>query len=652
MNESTSAAAGRVRSLATRVEVWAVVAVLVPIAVAVARHSTGRWLPIGDDALVELRSRDVFSWRHLPLLGTWSSASLTAGKDLNHPGPLLFDLLAVPVRLFGGRAGMAVGVGLINSLAVVGVAMVTHRLRGAAASVWATVVAGGLAWTMGSVMLTDAWNPHVLILPCLLMLVLAWGVAAGDVALLPWLLAAASLCLQTHLGYAYLVPTLCVAALVGAAVVYRRRWRTDPSVRAIDGARLRRTGLASVATIVVLWAQPLGEQLFGSGQGNMARILTSTGGDEPTVGPSLGIRIVARLVALPPWWTRASFVKAVPNTSYDPDGTTVSPAGLPGLGVAVAALVLVLGAVAVLGWWAWRRRDRTGTVAIAVALVAVALSLASLTIMPIGPLGLTPHQMRWLWPVSAFVVLSVVVNLASVRADRRVALAGLAVVAVVAVANLPAHLQLAGPESAPQSIAPARAISDQVAAWHAEGPVWLDTRELRVFEPYSAVVMAALQRGGVDVRVDEPGLVRQLGNARRATGNEQVRLVLREGRAAISAPTGATVVAFTSPLSSAEIDDVIAGEAAMVDQIALMGVTFTDAGARLVESGAFGATADEIVAASFDAEALVGSGMAAALVHADAIELDPSTAGVMRRTADLRVRLDDTTVAVFAESAG
>ena len=33
------------------------------------------------------------------MLGTWTSASLSVGKDINNPGPLLYDLLAVPVRI-------------------------------------------------------------------------------------------------------------------------------------------------------------------------------------------------------------------------------------------------------------------------------------------------------------------------------------------------------------------------------------------------------------------------------------------------------------------------------------------------------------------------------------------------------------------------
>ena len=51
--------------------------------------------PIGDNALIELRAWDVFT-SDRPLLGTWSSASVATGLDVNHPGPLLFDYFALP----------------------------------------------------------------------------------------------------------------------------------------------------------------------------------------------------------------------------------------------------------------------------------------------------------------------------------------------------------------------------------------------------------------------------------------------------------------------------------------------------------------------------------------------------------------------------
>ena len=81
---------------------------LAPLLVAVLHAWRAGWVPIGDHGLIELRAADVLTADH-PWLGTWTSASLSAGTDLNNPGPLLFDLLAPFVKVLGGSAGTAGG---------------------------------------------------------------------------------------------------------------------------------------------------------------------------------------------------------------------------------------------------------------------------------------------------------------------------------------------------------------------------------------------------------------------------------------------------------------------------------------------------------------------------------------------------------------
>ncbi len=636
--------------IADRLHLVVLVVALVPVATAIARRSGRRWIPIGDNALIELRARDVFSLDHFPLLGTWSSASLSAGKDLNHPGPLLFDLLAIPVRLFGGATGVALGVGLVNAAAIIGTVLVASRVGGRTAALAAAAVAAALAFTLGSAMLTDPWNPHVSVLPALFTLVCTWAVAGGDLAVLPWLFVGCSLCLQTHLGYAYLVPALVITALAGAAAVYRRRWRVDVTTRATDVPRLRRTGMISLLVLLVLWAQPLMEQLFGEGQGNLARIATSTGGDEPTIGVANAVRIAGGVLAVPPWWSRGSFVDAVPYTPYSADGVTLDPVGLRSTGVALLGLVVLAGLLGVAAWWSGRRRDRASTVVAVVAGVAVVLALGSLTIMPIGPLGLTPHQMRWLWSIGAFCVFALVV--AGVRAldqygTLRVGGVFGAIAVVVSLANVPAHVQPAGPDTFPESIPVARAISDQVREFRTGDRVVLDASNLRYLEPYSAVVMAAMQQADVDLRVTDEGLVRQLGNARRAVGDEPLTVYLLEGRAALEVPAGSERIAFTSPLDQASIEALVQGERTMIDEIAAFGIVLTPEGERLAAEGAFGLSASEIVDASFDPAAFVTNGFAAELVAAGAVQLDPSVAELFTSTSALRRQVGTTTVAVL-----
>ncbi len=648
-----AAPAGRsdlVARIADRLHLLVLSIALVPVVTAIARRSGDRWIPIGDNALIELRARDVFSLDHFPLLGTWSSASLSAGKDLNHPGPLLFDLLAVPVKLFGGATGVALGVGLINAAAIVGTVLVARRVGGRTAALAAAAVTATLAFTLGSAMLTDPWNPHVLVLPALFSLVCTWAVASGDLAVLPWLFVGCSLCLQTHLGYAYLVPALVITALAGAIAVYRRRWRLDAATRAGDAPRMRRTGVISLLVLLVLWAQPLLEQLFGEGQGNLARIATSTGGDEPTIGATNAVRIAGGVLAVPPWWSRGSFVDAVPYTPYSADGITLDPVGLRSTGVALLGLVVLAGLLGLAAWWSVRRRDRTATVVAVVAAVAVVLALGSLTIMPIGPLGLTPHQMRWLWSIGAFCVLALLVagvGALGCRHGNRAGVVLAAVAVLVSLANVPAHVQPAGPDTFQESIPVARAISDQVREFHTDDRVVLDASNLRYLEPYSAVVMAAMQQADVDLRVTEEGLVRQLGNARRAAGDEPLTVYLLEGRSALEVPAGSERIAFTSPLDQASIDGLLEGEQAMIDEFAAFGIVLTPEGERLAVDGAFGLSVQEIVDASFDPATFVASGLAAELVAAAALQLDPSVADLFAATSALRRQVGTTTVAVL-----
>ncbi len=635
----------------TRPEVVAVVVALLPIVAAVGRALRSDWVPIGDDALVEIRSRDVFSAEHFPLLGTWSSASLSAGIDLNHPGPLLFVLLAPFVAVFGGPAGVAIGIGVLNAAAIVGCAMVGYRALGRTGSLAATLVAGALAWTLGSVLLTDPWNPHPLVLPCLLMLLLTWDVAQGDLAALPWLVAVGSLCLQVHLGYAYLVPAMLLLAAVAAGFDLRRRWRLDDSGHAADKVLVRRTALWAVLVGLVLWSAPIAEQLFGAGKGNLARILGSTGSEGATIGLPLAGRLVAAVVVLPPWWGRASFVDTIPYTQYGPDGATLLPVDVVAARWAMVAIALLFAVLAGLGLVAWRARDRARLAVLVVAAVAVAVAIGSLAVSPIGPLGLTPHQMRWLWSIAAFVGFAVLVNVIRlVQRSKWIDRALVAAVAVVAALNLPYHLQLAGPAQFVDQQPTARQLSLAMASYYPTGSVRVIASDLRFTESYSTVVMSALQRDGVDVRVVEPGLIRQLGPARAGDGGEAAELRLAEGRAALDQRPGADRIVLAGPLSSTEIDELLELEDDLLAGLEMGDVTveMTDVGAALVANGTLGidtSTMDDLLGSPAE---LVRSDVLSSLLVAGGIVVVGDASIDVERFAELRSRLGVTTVAVYA----
>ena len=156
-----------------------VVVAIVPIVVATVRALARGWVAIGDDGLLLLRTQDVATANH-PLLGTWTSASLSAGRSINNPGPLWFDALAPFVKVAGPSVGFAVGVMVANIAAVVLAAWAARRVGGELAMVLVTALSAGLAWSMGSELLYDAWQPHAMLLPFWALLILLWALAAGQ----------------------------------------------------------------------------------------------------------------------------------------------------------------------------------------------------------------------------------------------------------------------------------------------------------------------------------------------------------------------------------------------------------------------------------------------------------------------------------------
>lgn len=525
---------------------------------------------IGDNALIELRALDVFTRNH-PLLGTWSSASISSGVDVNHPGPLLFDVVALPVRLFGGAVGIALAIAALNIAMVWAVGFVASRTGGPTAAIVAQVITAGLVWTLGSELLYDPWQPNVLVLPFWLLLCTVWAVIDDDVVLLPLAVAVGSFCMETHLGYLFLVPILLAFAL--GVVVLRRRGGGTGRFRDLR-APLRN----SVIVGLVLWAQPLWEQFFSAGQGNLGRLLTAgtggsgSGAEKSATGLSVGLRLFSSVVAQAPWWLRPGFDTSVPSSTWidTPDGRVLSAPDLTGLGPALVALVLFVAVVA-LGWGAARR---SGHVAIERGYWLLALcsgvAMVTLIVTPIDVLGLTPHKIRYLWVIGAFATYLLVLSILSVlRADaRRGAVAGLAVIGLIAAAaTIPVHANAAGPVYFRTTYDSIADIRSQVSDYFARDPnapeaVRFDAGGLGFAEPYTAPVMAQLVESGVDFVVDDVPLSRQLGPRRLATDEDRSNrpvVFVRAGAEALEELPGVRRIAFhdgdRTPFSLNNVND-------------------------------------------------------------------------------------------------
>ena len=266
--------------------VVAVLLAITPLVVATVRALSRGWVALGDNGLILLRAEDVATANH-PLLGTWTSASLTAGRNINNPGPLWFDVLAPFVRIGGPSVGLAVGVMAANIIAIVGAAWAgASDRRRPGPGPRSLPCPSGLAWAMGSELLFDAWQPHVLILPFWALLVMSWGLSAGDLWMSPFVAGIASLLVQTHLTFVYVLLGVVAATIaIGAAGV---AWRaSDPAIA--GRASSRRYGASDVDGGGRRGAdKPLVDQF--AGEGNLADLVASSGGTANRIGLGLGDR--------------------------------------------------------------------------------------------------------------------------------------------------------------------------------------------------------------------------------------------------------------------------------------------------------------------------------------------------------------------------
>jgi len=512
---------------------------LLPIVVAAMRAIADGYVAINDDALILLRTRDVLTADH-PWLGTVSSASLTIGVVVSHPGPLMLDLLAAPVRVFGSGPGLVVGVATLNGACLIGAAAMAHRVAGRRAFALALLAGSVLAWSMGSNLLYDVWQPHALVMAFLLLLVLAWVVAAGRVGALPWAGAVASLLVQTHVSYAYLAPVVVLAGLAFAVLEDRASWR-----------RLAAPATWTIGVVLVLWAQPLWQNWFGPGPGNLDRLVgavTGRYGSGTAIGLVDSLRYSSAVVAMPPWILRPSF------------GAKLAIGPIPSVGVAAVSLAGVAALLVVAIVCSRSRERRAERAASFVALVGLVVGVLALSRQPASTFGLpAPHQMRWLWPLGAFIALALGLRLTAAWRERTGLFIGLAVaVCGVSLANLPAYADRRIQPDADVAIPAARRLVARIDGLRGLGVLRYDTAGERFGQPYGAVLMQSLAERGIPFLVNDRWLGLQAGPARRYRGCDApcgVRTVVtvRTGADAWRTPRGARRVIFVPGLTAREL---------------------------------------------------------------------------------------------------
>lgn len=463
----------------------AIAAVLVPFAVAgvVLAVDGGSFTPWADTALTELVVRDVGS--HSVLVGPYSRFGW------NHPGPILFYLLAAPYRAVGASAGLDLGALAINAASAVGICLVVRRRGSGALVLWCVVGIGLLLGALGAEVLRDSWNPRITVLPFTLAVFCTWAVLRGSRWAVVAVVVIGSFVVQSHVGYAPAVLALLV--VVSASII--RRWHAARD----DEARR----VMVVGSIVggVLWLPPVVDQIVNE-RGNLREI----GAYFLNHGGSHGIDDAARAVLVAVGEPVAWLVGA-------------EVAWWPGA-IVVAVLVVTL----VLAVW-HGHPDAKFLAALGALVVAVGVVSMSRVVGPI-------EDYLALWTVSVFLVAWVAAGALAhaeftarkvSEAARRVLVLGMAVVAF----GLGIDVTIAAANAGAPEAATSVTIGDLTRRVVREVPPGDDPIVVEIPDhdqwPYAAGVVLQLERAGYDVRVD-PSERTLFG--RRATPTERPRVVV------------------------------------------------------------------------------------------------------------------------------
>lgn len=517
----------------------AVVAVaVVPLVVGMVRVALHEGSALnGDVALIQLHVDDV--GLHTPLVGSYGRFGW------QHPGPLLFYVLALPYRLLGRDfSGLQVGALLVNLGAVAGIGALAVRRGGVVLLAWAMALVGVLVHALGPGRLADPWEPSITVLPLALLVLLAAEVAAGRAGLMAVTGVVATFLAQAQ---ATLAPLVVALALWAGVVLVVRTVRSGEAGMAERRRALVRPLLVTGALVGLLWVPPAIEELR-RGPGNVEDVLAYLRQPQDT----LGLRAAYRSVALQldhraPW-----LGGDVPLVTFT---GVADVAAMPLVPLGALVLAAALTAVA-----ARRRGQATMGVTVLFSLVAAVVSLSRLT----GELFV--WILQWTYALGLVVWLSAGwtawTTLARESALRRVAVPALAVAVVVTAAvnsvDAVTHDHDEGPlVAAIADLAPAGA--QAVAA--VDGPVLVrSTADVQLVFGEGAVgleiLVLELERQGVAVVVEEDQSDRFAAHrARPATAVAELRLVAGDERVAgDDRPPGEgyTEVATVDPVSAAD----------------------------------------------------------------------------------------------------
>jgi hypothetical protein len=275
-------------------------AAAIPVINSTIKAVHAQWVPAGDAGIIATRGWDVLT-SHSPLIGQYSEAGLVIhGQIMHSPGPMLYWLLALPAR-FGSATTIALTMGAINTVAIIGCVALARR-RGGLILMFAT--AFGIALMCQSLpteAMHDVWNPAAGLFPFLLLIFLGWSLGSGDYWLLPLAALVASFVAQTHLMYGAPAAVVLVVGVGGLLLWWLERRGSRGAEPRRPAPRIWPWAVAALLVVAACWTPPAIDQVEND-PGNLATIVRTIEHRGQTLGPTVGWNAVVRSVGIRPWW--------------------------------------------------------------------------------------------------------------------------------------------------------------------------------------------------------------------------------------------------------------------------------------------------------------------------------------------------------------
>lgn len=314
--ETTDPTSTTSSSVAERLITVGIVAIpFVVLAVVLSRRS---WYPTGDLAYGELRLQSMP--RHIPLLGTAGRITDAAGRQGNHPGPLMFWAMWPFYAIFGRSAWAFETAAIAVNLCWTAIAiwLAGMRLRFRTLLVLAAVVLM-LLLGFGLDAMSQPWNPWMALYPFLALVFATWATLLGVRWAPVVAVVAGSFSVQSHVGYIVVVLPLVAIALLAPLIHHRREPRPDGSPPFVPV-------LIAVGAGLLAWSGPLID-LFTAEHHNVGKLVHNFGSpDEPPVGILAAVKALVR--TLNPLVGRGSGTTVVAGPAW-------AEIGVPGIGGAV-----------------------------------------------------------------------------------------------------------------------------------------------------------------------------------------------------------------------------------------------------------------------------------------------------------------------------